>query len=176
MVQSAVRFCLFALDKLLRIGYNRVMDAMIVDMDGTLADVRGIRHHIVPPDPMPKGWYKDFHAFHRESVNAPLNHSVRDQVLRAHMMGTKILIVTARKHMYRHHTAMFLAIHDIPSDALYMRGDKDGRPDYEVKKDILWKIRKRGYNVIHAIDDNDNVIKLWKSEGIPVTEIEGFGF
>ena len=176
MVQSAVRFCLFALDKPLRIGYNKGMDAMIVDMDGTLADVRGIRHHIVPPDPMPKGWYKDFHAFHRESVNAPLNHAVRDQVWRAHMMGTKILIVTARKHMYRHHTAMFLAIHDIPSDALYMRGNEDGRKDYEVKSDILHTIRKRGYNVIHAIDDNPNVIKLWKDNDIPVTEIEGFGF
>lgn len=152
------------------------MKAMIVDVDGTLADVSSIRHYIVPPTPIPKNWFKDFNSFHAESVNVPVNHAVKDQALIAHMMGTKIIIVTARRHMYRHQTAWFLALHGIPSDALYMRGDKDGRPDYEVKKDILDNIRKRGYDVIHAIDDNDKVIALWQEEGIPVTKIEGFGF
>ena len=152
------------------------MDAMIVDCDGTLADVSSIRHYIVPPDPMPKGWYKDFDTFHSQSVNMPVIQSTKDQVLRAHMLGTKILIVTARRHMYRHHTAMFLALHKIPSDALYMRGNKDGRKDYEVKSDILHTIKKRGYKVIHAIDDNPSIIKLWKENNIPTTEVQGYGF
>jgi hypothetical protein len=152
------------------------MDALICDVDGSLVDVSSIRHHIVPPDPMPKGWYKDFDTFHKESVNMPVIESTKDQVLRAHMLGTKILIVTARRHMYRHHTAMFLALNGIPSDALYMRGNKDGRKDYEVKSDILHTIKKRGYNVIHAIDDNPSVIRLWKEANIPVTIVEGYGF
>ena len=152
------------------------MDALICDMDGTLADVTSIRHHIVPPDPMPKGWYKDFDTFHSESVNMPVIESTKDQVLRAHMLGTKILIVTARRHMYRHHTAMFLALNSIPSDALYMRGNKDGRKDYEVKSDILHTIRKRGYNVIHAIDDNPSIVRLWKEHNIPTPVVEGYGF
>ena len=152
------------------------MDALICDMDGTLADVTSIRHHIVPPDPMPKGWYKDFDTFHSESVNMPVIESTKDQVLRAHMLGTKILIVTARRHMYRHHTAMFLALNSIPSDALYMRGNKDGRKDYEVKSDILWQIRKQGYNVIGAIDDNPSIVRLWKEHNIPTTVVEGYGF
>ena len=152
------------------------MDAMIVDCDGTLADVSSIRHYIVPPNPMPKGWYKDFDNFHSQSVNMPVIQSTKDQVLRAHMLGTKILIVTARRHIYRHHTAMFLALHNIPSDALYMRGNKDGRKDYEVKSDILHTIKRRGYNVIHAIDDNPSIIRLWKENNIPTTEVQGYGF
>lgn len=149
--------------------------AIIVDMDGTLADVSGIRHHIVPPTPKPKGWYKDFHAFHSESASVPVNAAVRDHAIRASLLGNAVLVVTARRAMYRHPTAWFLALHGIPSDALYMRGDKDGREDYLVKKDILASIRTR-YNVIHAIDDNPSVIALWESEGIPTTIVEGFGF
>lgn len=150
-------------------------NAVIFDMDGTLADVSGIRHHIVPPNPKPKGWFKDFHAFHSESVNVPANPHVVNHAQCASLLGNKVLIVTARRAMYRNQTAWFLALNNIPSDALYMRGDKDGRPDYEVKKDILASIRTR-YNVIHAVDDNPAVIKLWQENGIPTTVVEGFGF
>lgn len=149
--------------------------AVIFDMDGTLADVSSIRHYIVPPTPKPKGWYKDFHAFHSASASVPVNGAVRDHAIRASLLGNAVLIVTARRAMYRNPTAWFLAMHGIPSDALYMRGDKDGRPDYEVKKDILASIRTR-YNVIHAVDDNPSVIALWEENGIPTTVVEGFGF
>ena len=149
--------------------------AIIVDMDGTLADVRGIRHHLIPPTPKPKGWFKDFHAFHTESVNVPINESVRDAAIRAHMFGVDVLIVTARRHMYRHQTAWFLALHGVPSDALIMRGNKDGRPDYEVKHDMLNQIQSR-WDVLHAYDDNPSIIKLWKENDIPTTIIEGWGF
>ena len=150
-------------------------NAIIVDMDGTLADVSGIRHHVVPPNPMPKGWYKDFHAFHSASVDCPPNAAVVDHAIRAHLLGTAVLIVTARRAMYRHQTAWWLALNGVPSDALYMRGDKDGREDYLVKRDILAAIRT-SWNPIHAIDDNHSVIALWESEGIPTTIVEGFGF
>lgn len=150
-------------------------NAVIFDMDGTLADVSSIRHHIVPPTPMPKGWHKDFDSFHRESVNVPANSNVVDHAIRAHVLGNAILIVTARRAMYRHHTAWWLALNGVPSDALYMRGDKDGREDYLVKRDILAAIRT-SWNPIHAIDDNPSVIALWESEGIPTTIVEGFGF
>lgn len=150
-------------------------NAVIFDMDGTLADVSGIRHHIVPPTPMPKGWYKDFDTFHRESVNVPANASIANAATLVHMLGTKVIIVTARRAMYRHHTAWWLALHRIPSDALFMRGNKDGRPDYLVKKDILKSIQSQ-YNVIHAYDDNPSVIRLWEESGISTTIVEGFGF
>lgn len=150
-------------------------NAVIFDMDGTLADVRGIRHHIVPPTPKPKGWYKDFHAFHTDSVNCPPNHSVVAHAQRTHLLGTAVLIVTARRAMYRPQTAMWLALNGVPSDRLYMRGDKDGREDYLVKKDILARIRTE-FHVIHAVDDNPSVIALWQEEGISTTIVEGWGF
>jgi phosphoglycolate phosphatase-like HAD superfamily hydrolase len=149
--------------------------AVIFDMDGTLADVRGIRHHIVPPSPMPKGWYKDFDAFHSDSVNCPANPSVVAHAHRASLLGNAVLVVTARRARYRNHTAMWLALNGVPSDRLYMRGDKDNRPDYLVKKDILDRIRTE-FHVIHAVDDNPSVIALWQENGISTTVVEGWGF
>lgn len=146
-------------------------NAVIFDMDGTLADVSSIRHYLKRYDNGKD--YKDFHAFHAESVNVPTHPHVVDHALRAHLLGNAVLIVTARRAMWRHHTAWFLAMHGIPSDALYMRGNNDNRPDYHVKKDILASIRTR-YNVIHAVDDNPSVIALWHEEGISTTVVEGW--
>lgn len=91
-----------------------------------------------------------------------LNHAVSD--------GHSILIVTSRKEKWRGLTSMWLAINNIRSHALFMRENDDNRPDYDAKKDMLNKITEH-WNVIHAVDDNPNVIKLWKENGIPTTKI-----
>jgi len=140
--------------------------AIIVDMDGTLADVRSIRHHV-------RARPKDFDSFHMESANVPPHQHVVDQVRQAKSDGHAILIVTARSAKWRNVTAMWLALHDVPSDALFMRGDKDHRKDTEVKKDILDMIQE-SWNVVHAIDDNPSIIELWQQHNIPVTIVPGW--
>lgn len=147
--------------------------AVIFDMDGTLADVSSIRHHLTAFDATKRRVIKHFDKFHAESVNVPPHSHVVNAAQVAKMLGHDIIIVTARKHMWRHHTAWFLAMHNIPSDALFMRGNDDNRRDYEVKKDILFTIRKN-WNVIHAWDDNPSIIKLWTEEGIPCTIVDGW--
>lgn len=142
--------------------------AVIFDMDGTLANVTGIRHHLIPHKHR-----KDFDTFHRESVNVPPHNHVVNAAQAAHLLGLDILVVTARKHMWRHQTAWWLAIHNVPSTALYMRGNDDNRKDYEVKRDILAQIRKR-HTVMHAWDDNPAIIQLWEEEGIPCTVVPGW--
>lgn len=140
---------------------------VIFDVDGTLADVRGIRHYVVGTR------HKDFDAFHRESVNVPPHAHVADAALRVHMLGHDVLVVTARKVRWARHTAMWLALHGIPSDAMFMRGDHDSRHDVEVKRDILQSIRTR-WDVLGAWDDNPKIIELWKSEGIHTNIVEGW--
>ena len=147
--------------------------AVIFDMDGTLADVSSIRHHIKKFDETKRRVVKHFHRFHAESVSVPAHDYVVNAAQMAKMMGHDVLVVTARKHMWRHHTAWWLAMHNVPSDMLIMRGNEDNRKDYEVKKDMLNTIRK-AYNVIHAWDDNPSIIKLWTKEGIPTTVVPGW--
>lgn len=147
--------------------------AVIFDMDGTLADVSSIRHYLTTFEATKRRIIKHFDRFHAESVNVPPHNHVVNAAQVAKMLGHDVLIVTARKHMWRHHTAWFLAMHNIPSDALFMRGNQDNRPDYEVKKEILSIIRK-AWNPIYAWDDNPSIIKLWTEEGISCTIVDGW--
>ncbi len=91
-----------------------------------------------------------------------LNNAVSDQY--------SILVVTSRKEKYRGLTSMWLAKNNIRSHGLFMRADDDNRPDYEAKKDMLDKISNL-WDVVHAVDDNPNVIKLWEDNNIPTTKI-----
>jgi phosphoglycolate phosphatase-like HAD superfamily hydrolase len=147
--------------------------AVIFDMDGTLADVSSIRHYLKSFDESKRRVIKHFDKFHDESINVPPHNHVVNAAQIAHMLGHAVLIVTARKHMWRHHTAWWLALHRVPSDMLMMRGNLDNRKDYLVKRDMLATIRK-AYNVIHAWDDNPSIIKLWTEEGIPCTIVDGW--
>lgn len=145
--------------------------AVIFDMDGTLADVSSIRHFL-HSDTNGFG-FKNFDKFHLESVNVPANSQVVNQAQVCHMLGVAVIIVTARKQRWARHTAMWLALNNVPSDAMFMRGDNDHRKDFDVKSDILDAIQHT-WNVIHAVDDNPAVIALWNERGIPTTVIEGW--
>lgn len=142
-------------------------------MDGTLADVSSIRHHLKHYDAGKRRVIKHFNAFHEESVNVPPNPQVANAAQVVHMLGHDVLIVTARKHQWRNHTAMWLALNGIPSDAMFMRNDNDNRKDVEVKQDMLNIIRKQ-WNIIGAWDDNPSIIKLWEDNNIPVNLVEGW--
>lgn len=147
--------------------------AVIFDMDGTLADISYLRHYLTKFDKSKRRVIKHFNNFHSESVNAPAHNHVVNAAQVAHMLGHAVLVVTARKHMWRHQTAWWLAMHNVPSDMLMMRGDEDNRKDYEVKKDMLDTLRK-AYDIIHAWDDNPSIIKLWKESNIPTTVVPGW--
>ena len=144
--------------------------AWIVDVDGTLANVDSILKYIVNKDDN-DNFKKDFDKFHRESIHVPFHEHVVDMVWTAITKDKDILVVTARREEWRSHTSYWLAdVANIPHQALFMRGNKDYRPDYEVKKDILEHIRLF-WDVEHADDDNPNVIRLWSEYGIPTTKI-----
>lgn len=143
------------------------MPAVIVDMDGTLADVTSIRHHVRRPA-------RDFDAFHAASVDVPVNEWVRGVAVDAHAAGLAVLIVTARKARWRHHTAWFLALHDVPSAALITRADTDQRPDTEVKRSMLNDWIRPAWTPVLAVDDNPSVLRMWESEGIPTVRVPGW--
>ena len=145
--------------------------AWIFDVDGTLANVDSILKYIVNKDDT-DDFKKDFDKFHRESVHVPPHPHVVDMLWNVVDRGdTDIIIVTARREEWRAHTSYWLETKaNVPHTALFMRGNKDYRPDYEVKKDILEHIRLF-WDVKHAVDDNPNVIRLWQENGIPTTKI-----
>jgi phosphoglycolate phosphatase-like HAD superfamily hydrolase len=139
--------------------------AVIFDVDGTLCDVRSIRHLLRASN--------NFHAFHMASIDCPPHQWVVDAAREVHAAGDAVLIVTARDWKYRNLTAFWLAMHDVPSDAMWMRRSGDPRPDHLVKADILKQIR-RSFDPVHAYDDRPTVCDLWKRNRIPVTVVPGW--
>ena len=137
--------------------------AYIFDVDGTLANVDPYLHLV-------RGSNRDYNAFHEASIDAMPNLDVVEMLNNAVADRHSILVVTSRKEKYRGLTSMWLAKNNIRSHGLFMRLDDDNRPDYEAKKDILDKINSL-WNVVHAVDDNPNVIKLWQDHDIPTTKI-----
>ena len=147
-------------------GAQQRRTAVIFDMDGTLANVSGIRHYVA-------GRPKNFDKFHEESVNAPANPEVVKAAHEAKAAGHEVIVVTARDAKWRHHTAAWLGLNNVPSDAMFMRKHKDQRPDYEVKSEIHDKIAQT-HDIVHAYDDNPNVVRLWREKGIPTTVVPGW--
>jgi phosphoglycolate phosphatase-like HAD superfamily hydrolase len=137
--------------------------AYIFDVDGTLANVDPYLHLV-------RGSNRDYDAFHEASIDALPNIGVVEMLNNAVSDQHAILVVTSRKEKYRGLTSMWLAKNNIRSHGLFMRADNDNRPDYEAKKDMLDKIN-RLWDVLHAIDDNPNVIRLWEDNNIPTTKI-----
>jgi len=149
--------------------------AVIVDMDGTLVDVSGIRHY-VRDTLLPDGTYakdKDFDAFHKASVLCPAHHNVIDMCEYHWLSKRDILIVTARSEQYKKISTDWLYKYAVPYTKIFMRKVGDFRSDVDVKRDILDEIAQNWFP-FHAIDDNPNVISLWRENGIPVTVIPGW--
>jgi phosphoglycolate phosphatase-like HAD superfamily hydrolase len=141
--------------------------AVIVDVDGTLADVRSIRHHVAAKP-------KDFDAFHAASAHVPPNAQAIDFVARAHADGHRVVVVTARRQTWFDVTATWLHAHmPVPFDGPFHRQDDDFRPDVQVKADIH-RYLARNYDIRAACDDNPNVIALWTRLGIPVEVVPGW--
>lgn len=143
-------------------------EAIIVDMDGTLVDVRGVRHYVRPGRA-----YPDFDRFHLASRFSPPHSDVVERVRTEQVAGRTVFVVTARRDRYEAVCRDWLAKYEVPYDRLLMRRDDDQRVDVEVKREILARIR-RTHRVVLALDDNPSVIALWQSEHIPVIVVPGW--
>ena len=150
-------------------AYEDRPNAVIFDMDGTLCDVRPVRRYVRSENSKER----NFHAFHVESEYCPPNLHVLNMSKEVTDAGLKTVIVTARDDKYRPLTERWLKKHGVDYDHIVTRPSGDHRPDYDVKREILRDVSQH-YNVVHAVDDNPAVLRLWKEEGISTTIVPGF--
>jgi hypothetical protein len=133
------------------------MTAIIVDIDGTIADNMH-RQNVLENEP--KNWDAFFMECHLDLPIEPIVDLV--QILEKHHI---ILIVTGRSEKYRELTKLWLQKHKIIYDKLYMRREGDYRPDHEIKEEILLEIREN-YSPFLAIDDRQSVVDMWRRNGL----------
>jgi phosphoglycolate phosphatase-like HAD superfamily hydrolase len=141
-----------------------IRDAAIFDMDGTLCNVNGVRHYVT-------GRSKNFDAFHRSSIFCPPNPGPRMAARCYARAGMAIIIVTARDARYESVTRDWLAKHEVPYNAIFMRSWGDTRPDSVVKGEILQRIIDSNYYPVVAYDDRDDIIAVWQAAGIRTVKV-----
>lgn len=139
--------------------------AIIIDVDGTLADGSHRQHHLDRND-----WSAFFADMHLDS----LYEHTKIMVDALRNDGYYIVIVTARpdENDYREKTVDWLKRHDIEYDAIYMRRAGDYRKDSIVKREILDQMMEDGYLPVLALDDRTQVVEeCWRASGIPCAQV-----
>lgn len=131
-------------------------NAIIVDMDGTLAHMNG------------RSPYDD------KRSNADIGDFAVMFTIKAIALAfpsVHILIVSGRNERSRKATEEFLNDYDVSYDDLFMRGFTDFRKDSDVKRDIFNDCIKDNYNVLAVFDDRTQVVKVWRELGLKVFQV-----
>jgi hypothetical protein len=132
----------------------------VFDLDGTLADLRH-RLHL-------RG--KDHENFLRACVfDAPYEHVLR--VARVLSKDAPIVCTSGRNERVRGQSLAWLEWQRLDVTALYMRRDDDRRPDWMVKREMIYAMLFDGWQPIMSFDDRDSVVNMWRENHIPCAQV-----
>ena len=128
-------------------------DAIVVDLDGTLALHNGRSPY-------------DFEAVLSDSLNVPLE-KVITRLAHSHL----VIICTGRPDSCRLDTIAWLSKFGIRYGALHMRKTDDVKPDHVVKLEIFQNYIEPFYNVTAVFDDRNQVVDMWRRQGLLVCQV-----
>ncbi len=146
------------------------MRTYIFDLDGTLANLDHRLHFVKREKP---DWDAFFDAVDQDSVYEHVADLAR---MLSYRRNHYIVVVSGRSDQCRTATLAWLNMHGIPAHHVYMRTGGDHRPDYEVKKDLLAELLADGYKPIMAFDDRNQVVEMWRENGVPCAQVAAGDF
>lgn len=133
---------------------------VIVDIDGTVADLTHRKHYL---ESKPKQHDKFYAEVHKDELIVPIA-----VVVRAIAARYPIIWVTGRRHETQDATKKWLRNNDLwyyPFELLTRKPD-DYRADTLIKREILDEIKANGWVPFLAIDDRASVVSMWRENGI----------
>lgn len=134
--------------------------AIIVDLDGTLCNTVHRQHHMNGPK-------KDWKAFYGAIAEDDPNEWCRTIVEMHAERGYEILFVSGRPGQYREVTETWLKrVMPMVQYTLLMRPEGDFRKDCDVKLEIYQQHIEPYYNIAFALDDRQQVVDMWRAQGI----------
>ncbi len=143
--------------------------AIIIDIDGTIADLAHRRHHVSGTS---KNWTKFFDEMGDDLPFQTVIDTIT-AILQVRMDVTAF-ICTGRPDDYRQATADWLAQYAPVlwnevlrgEGAMLMRPADERKSDIAVKRDMLQNIEAQDFEVIATFDDRQGVVDMWRSNGI----------
>lgn len=77
-----------------------------------------------------------------------------------------IILISGRDGVCRDETEKWLASYDIPYDRLLMRPAHNNEKDFVIKQRIYDTEINDKYDVLFVLDDRDQVVKMWRRNGL----------
>lgn len=142
---------------------------VIFDVDGTLMDIEHRRHFVVQRP-------KDFDAFREATKDDTPKHEIFAIAKALQAAGHRIIISSGRNKSQMDITVDQLTSQGLQFDAIFMRSNSDFRPDFEVKQEMLTKMKAQGFNPTMAVDDRQQVVDMWRANGITVLQVDEGNF
>lgn len=137
--------------------------AVIFDIDGTLANIDHRLHHIQQE---PKNW----DAFQKD---CSLDDPIYPLINLAHMfdkLGFHIILCTGRNFQNYEKTAAWLNFHTVPYHRIHMREDGNYESDFIIKKRMLDLILEK-YEVFMVFEDRDRVVQMYRENGLTCLQV-----
>lgn len=135
---------------------------IILDIDGTISNCSHRRHFV---EQSPQNWeaFRNPDLVMQDKLIKPV-YDVLSGLDRKRRLS--LLVVSGRKESDRKITENWLMKNGISPTVCYFRKDGDYRPDADVKRELLQKIREDGYNPTIVFDDRLSVCRMWAEEGL----------
>lgn len=145
--------------KIKKVPYDKNLpDAYIFDIDGTLAHMKN------------RGPF-EWDRVGEDSLDEPVSN-ILDMIVSGDMGKQHVLIVSGRDICSQMDTEKWLDNNEVCYDKIFMRPNKDMRPDTDVKCEIYENNIKGKYNILGVFDDRDSVVQLWRSLGLKCFQVE----
>lgn len=136
--------------------------ALIIDLDGTLADIRVRLKHLT-------GKNKDWKSFNKTIETDELHDWCRE-IINRFSTDHKIIIVSGRTDDLKKQTESWLEKYQVHYDFLFMRKAKDFRPDNIIKLEIYEREIRDKFHVVFVLDDRQKVVDMWRAQNLVVLQ------
>jgi len=137
---------------------------IVFDVDGTLANCEHRRHFVASK---PKNWG----AFNRAMKHDQPHDDIIWLFKLMEAAGNTMIIASGRGDEDRQVTTDWLAALGMVPTAIYMRPAKDYRSDDLIKAELLEQIRANHGEPYMVIDDRNQVVDMWRANGVRCLQV-----
>lgn len=136
------------------------MNTVLFDLDGTLANIKHRRRFLENNAP---DWKSFNSLMGDDTINQPIVYLYKTLWESGQY---EIIILTGRNEEHRIITEQWLAWNEIPFGTLIMRPDSDFRADHIVKEEMLKTLISENKTILFVIDDRQQVVDMWRRNGV----------
>ena len=133
--------------------------SVVVDIDGVLSDAASRQHYLEHPR-------RDWRAFFDACGEDPVIEEIKI-LLDLLDPALRVLLLTGRPARVHQLTEAWLDRYGIRWDALLMRTGGDYSQAREFKEEAVAELRRRGFDLRLAIEDDRRNVDMFRTAGLP---------